>query len=136
LAVLKERRPPGYTQSLAYHPDVRRQVAQMSVDIEAARLVTYHSAWLSDTQGPTPETLAALHRAKYIVGEVASRVTRMALGLAGAHAIFKGKRLELLFRDGALAPIQAPQADFCLHNIGLHALGLDPEDLLPPLKRE
>ena len=136
LAVLKERRPPGYAQSLAYHPDARRQVAQMSVDLEAARLVTYHSAWLSDTHGPTPETLAALYRAKYIVGDVASRVTRMALGLGGAHAIFKGKRLEQLFRDGALAPIQAPQADFCLYNIGLHALGINPDDLLPPLKRE
>ena len=135
-AALKERRPPGYSQSLAYHPDARRQIAQMSVDIEAARLVTYHSAWLSDTRGPTPETLAALHRAKYIVGEVASRVTRMALGLGGAHAIFKGKRLEQLFRDGALAPIQAPQADFCLHNIALHALDLDADDVQPPLKRE
>lgn len=134
--VLKERRPPGYAQSLAYHPDARRQVAQMSVELEAARLVTYHSAWLSDTRGPTPETLAALHRAKYLVGEAASRITRMALGLGGAHAIFKGKRLEQLFRDGALAPIQAPQADFCLYNVGLHALGLDPDDLPPPLKRE
>ena len=136
LAALKERQPPGYRQSLAYHPDARRQVAQMSVDIEAARLVTYHSAWLSDTQGPTPATLAALHRAKYIVGDVTSRVTRMALGLGGAHAIFKGKRLEQLFRDGALAPIQAPQADFCLHNIALHALDLDADDVLPPLKPE
>jgi alkylation response protein AidB-like acyl-CoA dehydrogenase len=134
--VLKERRPPGYAQPLAYHPDARRQVAQMSVELEAARLVTYHSAWLSDARGPTPETLAALHRAKYLVGEATGRITRMALGLGGAHAIFKGKRLEQLFRDGALAPIQAPQADFCLHNIGLHALGLDPDEVLPPLKRE
>jgi hypothetical protein len=58
----------------------------------------------------------------------------MALELGGAHAIFKSSRLEQLFRDGALATIQAPQADFCLHNIALHALGLDTEDLLPPLK--
>src|SRR5262249_10395304 len=67
--VVQERRPPGYTQPLAYHPDVRRQVAEMSVDLQAARLMLHHAAWLSDTQGPTPTTLAALYRAKYLVGE-------------------------------------------------------------------
>ena len=46
-------------QSLAYHPDVRRHVAEMSADLEAARLITYRSAWLSDKQGPTAETTAA-----------------------------------------------------------------------------
>ena len=34
--VLKGRVPPGYVQPLAYHPDVRRRVAEMSVDLEAA----------------------------------------------------------------------------------------------------
>lgn len=134
--VLQDRQPPGYTQPLSHHPDARRKVAQMAVDLEAARLVTYNSARMIDSLGPTPESLAALFRAKYAVGEMCSRVTRAALQLGGAHAIFKGARLEQLFRDGALAPIQAPQADFCLLNIALHELGLDPEDLAPPLKRE
>ncbi|HJU16403.1 MAG TPA: acyl-CoA dehydrogenase family protein [Stellaceae bacterium] len=134
LRVVGSRRPEGYAQPLACHPDVRRQVAEMSVDLEAARLLTYHSAWLSDIKGPTAETTAALYRAKYRVGEAATRITRTALTLGGAHAIFKGSRLEQLFRDGALAPIQPPPADFCLYNVGLFELGLDPADLLPPLK--
>ena len=50
--VMHARQPYGYAQPLAYHPDVRRHVAEMSVDLEAARLITYRSAWLSDTQGP------------------------------------------------------------------------------------
>ena len=29
----------------------------MSADLEAARLITYRSAWLSDTQGSTPRIL-------------------------------------------------------------------------------
>ena len=96
------RQPQGYAQSLAYHPDVRRHVAELSADLEAARLITYRSAWLSDTQGPTAETTAALYRAKYVVGEAVSRITRVALTLGGAHGIFKGSRLEQLFRDGAI----------------------------------
>jgi alkylation response protein AidB-like acyl-CoA dehydrogenase len=34
--VVKGRTPPGFSQSLAYHPDVRRHVAEMSADLEAA----------------------------------------------------------------------------------------------------
>ena len=69
-----------------------------------------------------------------MVGEAVCAVTRLALTLGGAHGIFKGSRLEQLFRDGALAQIQPPPADFCLWNMGVHELGLDPVDLLPPLK--
>jgi len=132
--VVHTRQPEGYVQPLAYHPDVRRHVAEISVDLEAARLITYRSAWLSDTEGPTAETTAALYRAKYMVGEAVTRITRTALTLGGAHGIFKGSRLEQLFRDGALAPLHPPPADFCLYNMGIFELGLDPADLTPPLK--
>jgi alkylation response protein AidB-like acyl-CoA dehydrogenase len=132
--VVHARQPEGYSQPLAYHPDVRRHVAEISADLEAARLITYHSAWLSDTQGPTPETTAALYRAKYMVGEAVSHITRTALTLGGAHGIFKTSRLEQLFRDGALGPLHPPPSDFCLYNMGLYELGIDPADLLPPLK--
>jgi alkylation response protein AidB-like acyl-CoA dehydrogenase len=73
--VAHARQPEGYAQPLAYHPDVRRHVAEISVDLEAARLITYRSAWLSDTEGPTAETTAALYRAKYMVGEAVTRIT-------------------------------------------------------------
>ena len=132
--VVTERRPAGYAQPLAWHPDVRRHIAELSVDLEAARLITYRSAWLRDRQGPTPEANAAMFRAKYMVGVATSRITRVALTLGGAHGIFKGSRLEQLFRDGALAEIQPPPADFCLWNLGLHELGLDPADALPPMR--
>jgi hypothetical protein len=56
------------------------------------------------------------------------------LTLGGAHGTFKGSRLEQLFRDGALAEIQPPPSDFCLWNLGLHELGLDAADALPPMR--
>src|SRR5258705_8503333 len=133
---VKGRTPPGFTQPLAYHPDVRRQVGEMSVDLEAARLLTHHAAWLSDTEGPTPATLSALYRAKYFVGEAVTRVTRIAMTLGGAHALFKTSPLERFFRDGAVAPVQFPPRDFCLSTLGMLELGLDPGDVLPPLKTD
>ena len=132
--VVQARRPEGYAQPLSYHPDVRRHVAVLSAELEAARLVTYRSAWLSDTEGPTEETTAALYRAKYLVGEATAHITRTALTLGGAHGIFKGSRLEQLFRDGAISALQPPPTDFCLHQMGLYELGLDPADILPPMK--
>jgi alkylation response protein AidB-like acyl-CoA dehydrogenase len=134
--VVKGRTPPGFSQSLAYHPDVRRQVAEMSVDLEAARLLTYQSAWLSDTEGPTPATVAALYRAKYFVGEAVTRITRTAMTLGGAHALFKSSPLERFFRDGAVAPVQFPPRDFALTSLGMLALELDPADVLPPMKSQ
>lgn len=132
--MVQARQPPGYSQALAYHPDVRRHVAELSADLELARLITYRSAWLRDTQGPTPEATAALYRAKYVVGEAVTRITRVALTLGGAHGIFKGSRIEQLFRDGAIAPIQPPQSDFCLWNMGLYELGIDAADIAPPMR--
>ncbi|MGD0429729.1 MAG: acyl-CoA dehydrogenase family protein [Acetobacteraceae bacterium] len=132
--VVTERRPEGYAQSLAWHPDVRRHIAELSIDLEAARLITYRSAWLRDQQGPSPEATAAMFRAKYMVGQATSRITRVALTLGGAHGIFKGSRLEQLFRDGALAEIQPPPSDLCLWNVGLHELELDPAAALPPMR--
>jgi alkylation response protein AidB-like acyl-CoA dehydrogenase len=117
----------------ASHP-VENFVAEMSADLEAARLITYHSAWLSDKEGPTAKTTAALYRAKYRVGEAVSRITRTALTLSGAHGIFKTSRLEQLFRDGALGPLHPPPSDFCLYNMGLYELSLDPTEVLPPLR--
>src|SRR5437016_2367353 len=126
----------AYAQPIAYHPDVRRHVAEMSVDLEAARLLTHYSAWLSDTQGPTPATLSALYRAKFFVGEAVTRITRIAMTMGGAHALFKTGPLERLFRDGAIAPVQFPPRDFCLASLGMLELGLDPREVLPPLKSD
>ena len=50
----------------------------MNADLESARLSVYHAAWLSDTEGPTQPAIAALYRAKYLVGEATARIGRNA----------------------------------------------------------
>lgn len=132
--ILKQRVPRGFAQPLSYHPDIRRRVAEMSVDVEAARLLMYYTAWRIDTEGKTPAAVAALMRAKYFVGEAVARITRSALTACGAHALFKTSPLERLFRDGASAPIMPPSSDACLNGLGMLELGLNPKEMLPPLK--
>jgi alkylation response protein AidB-like acyl-CoA dehydrogenase len=94
----------------------------------------YHAAWRFDTEGMTPATVTALLRAKYFVGEAVARITRSALTACGAHALFKTSPLERLFRDGASAPIMPPSSEFCLNGVGMLELGLEPTEMLPPLK--
>lgn len=131
---LQKRVPRGFAQPMSYHPDIRRRIAEMSVDLEAARLLLYHAAWMVDTDKMSPAIQAALFRAKYFVGEAVTRITRSALNVCGAHALFKTSPLERLFRDGASASIMPPSSDFCLSAVGMIELGLDPQEMLPPLK--
>ncbi len=131
---LKQRVPRGFAQPMSYHPQIRTRVAEMNVDLEAARLLMRQAAWMADNEGMTPATQSALFRAKYFSGEAAARITRSALTTCGAHALFKTSPLEQLFRDGASAPIQPPSSDACLDALGIFELGLDMQALQPPLK--
>ncbi len=80
-------KPKGYGQSLADHPDMRRRVARMSAQLEAARWLLRYVAWLADeayerrrytarpqqygttVEGQTAEVLVTYFKAKYIVGD-------------------------------------------------------------------
>ena len=73
--------------------------------------MTYHAAWLSDTQWGRPLPVAALDRAQYLIGEVAARVTGTVPTLGGAYALFKTFPLEQRLRDGTSAPTMLPSSD-------------------------
>ena len=133
--VVQNREPKGFSQSLAYHPDIRRRTGEMSARLESARWLLRHAAWLADAEGQTTEAQAAFFRAKYIVGESVAQATRSALEMGGAHALFKGSPLERYFRDGATATMMQPSSDVCLGQISLYELGLDAKDVESPLKR-
>ena len=128
-----QRHPQGYAQSLAYHPDIRRRVAKMSAELEAARWLLRYAAWVADHEGQTPAAQAAYFKAKYIVGEAVAAATRSALEMGGAHALFKGSPIERLFRDGATATIMQPSSDVCLAELSIYQLHLDRAALQPPL---
>ena len=134
IAAVKDRVPKGYRQPVAYLPEIRRRVAVMSTQLEAARRLLHYAAWLVDTDAPPAEALAGFLKAKYVVGETVAAATRSALEMGGAHATFKGSPLERFFRDGATATIMPPPSDHCLALLGTSELGLDPAEVLPTLR--
>jgi len=132
---VQQRTPRGYQQPLAYHPDIRRRIAQCAAEVDAARLMVRNCAWHLDREGQTSTVTASYFKTKYFVGETVAAVTRSCLEMGGAHALFKGNMLELLFRDGVTATIHHPPSDYCLSEASIHELGLDRSRLQPPIPK-
>ncbi len=134
--LLSERIPKGYSQSIGYHPDIRRKVMEMSCAMQSAKFAMYHAAWLHHQNADPGQTMQALLKAKYIVGESVAATARLATTACGLHALFKGEKLERLIRDATTAPIMPPNSDSCAGVAGMLELGLDPNEALEPLKVE
>lgn len=134
-SVVSNRHPKGYSQSLAYHPDIRRRIGMMSAELESARWLLRYAAWLADDEGQTAAAQTAFFRAKYIVGEAVTKATRSALEMGGAHGLFKGSVIERLFRDGATASVMQPSSDVCLGQISMDELGLERTEMVSPLRQ-
>ncbi|HHW37348.1 MAG TPA: acyl-CoA/acyl-ACP dehydrogenase [Bacillales bacterium] len=133
---LTTRKPKGYSQPMGYHPAMRLRAGEIFSEMEAARLMVYHAAWLHDTKGPGPETYAACLRAKYIMMQAVSKTVRSASIACGAHGLVKGLPFERMVRDAFTAPIMPPNEDAVLDQIAVIDLGLNPEDLPAFLKEE
>ena len=67
--VVQARRPEGYAQPLAYHPDVRRHVAVLSRRARSGAAGDLPLGLAQRHRRADAETTAALYRAKYLVGE-------------------------------------------------------------------
>jgi len=133
---VRRRQPKGYAQPVAYHPDIRRRVAKMSAELEAARWLLRYAAWRADKEGQTPDVEAAYFKAKYVLGEAVAAASRSALEMGGAHAVFRGSPIERLFRDAATATIMQPSSDVCLSELSMYQLQLDRTAIQPPLIRQ
>jgi hypothetical protein len=93
----KQRRAFGGT--IADFQGIQWEIAKVAVEIEAARLLTYRSAWLADQGRFTREWAAHLSLAKYHATEVAVRASGLAVQLLGAAGYMKDHPTELLYRD-------------------------------------
>ncbi|MGA2530167.1 MAG: acyl-CoA dehydrogenase family protein [Acidimicrobiales bacterium] len=94
---VKQRRAFGAT--ISDFQGVQWEIAKLAVDIEAARLLTYRSAWLADKGCFTREWAAYLSMAKYSATEVAVRASGLAVQLLGAAGYMKEHLTELWYRD-------------------------------------
>lgn len=118
LAYARERRafgrPIGSFQGIGF------KLARMSIDIDAARLLTYRAAHLS-MNGEDCRTEAS--KAKYCASTVAQRVTTEALHVHGGYGYTAEYEVERLYRDAPESVIGEGTAEIQLRIIS-KSLGL------------
>jgi acyl-CoA dehydrogenase len=78
------------------------KIAQMAMEINAARLLVWHAAWLLDEEKPCGKESAM---AKTFGSDVAMRVTSEALQILGGYGYMKDYPMEKLMRDAKLLQI-------------------------------
>jgi acyl-CoA dehydrogenase len=96
----KERKAFG--RSIDHYQAIQFKIAEMYKDIEAARLLTYKSAWEAD-QGMDNNISSAC--AKAFASDVAMNVTTEAIQIFGGYGYIKTYPVEKLFRDAKLFQI-------------------------------
>ncbi|MBU1341415.1 MAG: acyl-CoA dehydrogenase family protein [Proteobacteria bacterium] len=96
-------------------------IAQMTAEIEAARLVTYKAAWAKD-QGRLNNGLdVAL--AKYLAGEVATKCSNYAMRILGAYGYSTEYPVARYYRDAPTYSMVEGSANICKWIIALDQLG-------------
>ena len=86
-----------FGRSLSEFQLVQSAIAEMHVEIEAARLLVRHAAWKRD-DGQEKLTLEG-STAKLFATEMAQRVVDRALQLHGGQGLLKGSTVERLYRE-------------------------------------
>ena len=105
---------------------IQWEIAKVAVDIEAARLLTYRSAWLTDQGKFTKEYVPFLSMAKYYATELAVRASGLAVQLLGAAGYMEDHPTELWYRDARQLTIVEGTSQV---QLGLIARGVLAHDL-------
>ena len=99
-AYAKEREQFG--RPIADFQAVQFKLADMAVEIEAGRLLTYKAAWLKDEGRPFAQEAAI---AKLYTGEVSNRVVNAALQIHGGYGFMDEFAISRLYRDQKILEI-------------------------------
>lgn len=100
LAYAQERKTFG--KPIANHQAIQFKLADMEVDIEASRLLTYRAAWTKDQQRPYGKEAAI---AKLHASEVAMKHSIEAVQIHGGYGYVKEYHVERLMRDAKITQI-------------------------------
>jgi alkylation response protein AidB-like acyl-CoA dehydrogenase len=96
----KERRAFG--KRIAEHQAIQWKLADMSTEIDAARLLVYRAAWLKEQGEPHTEAGA---KAKLYASEMARRQTGEAIQILGGYGYTKEFPVERYYRDAKVTEI-------------------------------
>ena len=126
--LVKSRSSIALTRSMAYHPEVQHDVAEMVMELEAigAQLETVARDWSEGVKHPDwPIKIVA---AKYRAVEGAWRIVDRAMDVSGGFGMFKKSELERLFRDARAGRFHPANSALSHEVVGKLALGINPDE--------
>jgi butyryl-CoA dehydrogenase len=92
----------AFGKTLADIQAIQFKIADMAMEVQASRLLTYHAAWTKD-QGARYTGEAAM--AKLHASEAATRAAHMALQVHGGYGYLRDFAVERLYRDARITEI-------------------------------
>jgi acyl-CoA dehydrogenase len=101
-AVAYARERVAFGQPIAGHQGIEFMIAEMARDVEAARMLTWHAAWLFD-QGKNASMESSC--AKLFATDTAMRVATDAVQIFGGNGYMREYPVEKLMRDAKLLQI-------------------------------
>ena len=114
----QERQQFGKT--IASFQGVQFQLAEMAVELEAARLMVYNAARLKEAGRPFVKEAAM---AKYFSSQVAERVSGQAVEIFGGYGYTKEYPVEKYYRDSKIGKIYEGTSNMQLQTIAKLILG-------------
>lgn len=91
-----------FGRPIAEHQAIQWMLADAATEIQAARLLVYHAAWLKEQGRPFTQAAAM---AKLFASEMAERVCRNAIQIHGGYGYSSEYPVERLYRDARLMTI-------------------------------
>jgi alkylation response protein AidB-like acyl-CoA dehydrogenase len=116
---------PAFNKTIAEFQGIQWEIAKCATEIEAARLLTYRSAWLADQGKFSKEYVPYLSMAKYYATEVAVKASGLAVQLLGAAGYMEEHPTEQWYRDARQLTIVEGTSQVQLGLIGKGVLGHD-----------
>jgi alkylation response protein AidB-like acyl-CoA dehydrogenase len=120
-----ERRQFGHR--IAEFQAIQHKLANMSMELDAARLLVYRAAWLKQEGRPHTEAGA---KAKLFASEMARRQTAEAIQVLGGYGYTKEFPVERYYRDAKITEIYEGTSEIQRIVIARKILELQPEPVL------
>jgi alkylation response protein AidB-like acyl-CoA dehydrogenase len=125
---MPKRTSVALTRSMAHHPEVQHNVSEMRISIDAceALLEKVTTDWATGV--PHADWPVRLVGARHFIINQAYDVVDRAMDLSGGSAVFKGNRLEQIFRDVRMGRFHPGNTMLAHELVGKLCLGLNPDD--------
>jgi alkylation response protein AidB-like acyl-CoA dehydrogenase len=118
------------TRSMAHHPEVQHNIAEMRIALDAADALLEKTARDWSNGEPYEDWPVRLIATRYFVISQCFDVVDRALDLTGGAAAFKRNRLEQIFRDVRMGRFHPGNTLLAHELVGKLCLGVDPDE--PP----